>query len=181
MTSRIKEVEITRDLERNKLMIGGQRIVVHCHHYNCSLQRTLEDALPQKMIDIQKQAAAEVVHDVLTNVFADVSRVDEDQFVEAVFQHATELYRIIGLGIIDFDDVSMKGGVVRSPVSHYSVAWLEKWGSHKTPVCHFTCGFINATLSFAFDKPLDFYQVEEVECVVQHKDECVFDVKVVQK
>ncbi len=172
-----KKVEVHKDANYNKYLIDGRRIVLHCHHYNCFLQRTLEDALPQYMVGIQRRAAAEIVHDVLSSVFSDLSR-DEQDFSKCVLDYASKLYTMIGMGTIDFSGVTEQGGTVRSPISHYAFTWLEKWGSRDEPVCHFTSGFILATFSFAFGKSLDECTVNEDKCLVQHEDECQFSVKV---
>ncbi len=39
-----------RELDRrdNQVVLSGQPIAIHCHHYNINLQKTLEDTLGQE-------------------------------------------------------------------------------------------------------------------------------------
>ncbi len=166
-------------MEKNRLLIENKPIVLHCHHYNTFLQRTLEDALGEAMIDIQINAAAEETYELLQSVFSSSAVNGESQTADAIFRYAEELYRKMGLGIIDFSSLTVPindHSSIKSPVSHYAIAWLEKWGSHEHPVCHFTAGFIKAVIASAHQEPLSEFKVEEVKCIVMKNDVCEFKI-----
>lgn len=56
---------------------------------------------------------------------------------------ATDLYRFMGLGRLDLSGLNESGGIAYSDSSYYVTGWLAKYGSHKTPGYHLTCGFMS--------------------------------------
>ena len=36
--------EFGYDFQTNRLVVGGEPMILHCHHYNCFLQRSIQDA-----------------------------------------------------------------------------------------------------------------------------------------
>ena len=58
------------DFRTNRLVVGGEAMVGHCHHYNCFLQRSIQDAEYIDSAPILVGAAAEVAFAQLTNLLS---------------------------------------------------------------------------------------------------------------
>ena len=168
-----EKLDFAFDKEKGRKLLQKIPVVIHCHHYNCFLQRTLEDALGNDFRLIQANAAKIETEKLLENTFAD----EPDYTASDVFDFATKIYKKMGMGIIDFSKITEDGGSIPTPVSHYSFTWLEKFGPREKPVCYFTCGFILATVCNAYKKDINYYKVFEESCLVQNA-ECIFKLEV---
>jgi hypothetical protein len=135
------------DAERGEIVLGGARLVFHCHHYNVILQRSLEDALGPRAVEIQRQAAAEVARLALRKLFSDEGLTAFD----ARMARAAAVFSDAGFGRAALQDVTPLGGRVELRPSHYAVGWIAKWGPTDRPVDHFAAGFFKGALAAAAD------------------------------
>jgi hypothetical protein len=123
--------EFDYDFVANRLVVGGEPMVLHCHHYNVFLQRSIQDAEYIDSAPILVGAAAEVAFAQLTDLLARTAEIPARKAtVEA-------LYRACGFGLIDLGALTDRGGEVRTRSTHYSIGWKEKFGRSRTPVGFF--------------------------------------------
>ena len=100
------------DFATNRLVVGGEPMILHCHHYNVFLQRSIQDAEYIDSAPILVGAAAEVVFAQLTNL---LSRTPDIAARKATVE---ALYRACGLGLIDLSALTDRGGEVRTRSTH---------------------------------------------------------------
>jgi hypothetical protein len=156
------------DFATNRLVVGGEPMVLHCHHYNCFLQRSIQDAEYIDSTPILVGAAAEVVFAQLTNLLARTADIAARKTtVEA-------LYRACGLGLIDLSAVTDRGGEVHTRSTHYSIGWKEKFGPSRAPVAFFSTGFLAGALAAIYGLPLSGIEARQTACRSTGADEDVF-------
>jgi len=156
------------DFATNRLVVGGEPMVLHCHHYNCFLQRSIQDAEYIDSAPILVGAAAEVVFAQLTNLLA---RTPDVAARKALVE---SLYRACGLGLIDLSAVTDRGGQVRTRSTHYSIGWKEKFGTSRAPVAFFSTGFLAGALAAIYGLPLSGIEARQTACRSTGADEDVF-------
>lgn len=135
----------TFDPDRGEIVLGGQRLVFHCHHYNVALQRSLEDALGPRAVEIQRLAAAETARLALASVFAE----REIRAFDARMQCAASVFADAGFGRATIVAMTSMGGRVEVAPSHYALGWIAKWGTTADAVDHFAAGFFRGALCAA--------------------------------
>tara|TARA_R110000868_G_scaffold75979_3_gene218897 strand:+ start:1273 stop:2457 length:1185 start_codon:yes stop_codon:yes gene_type:complete len=157
------------DFKRNTMKglksIGKHNTVIHCHHYNARLQRTLES---NALIDgklILRSSAAKTYYKILTNLIDQSNK-------PRTFEMAADLYRFLGFGILDFSKASES--IVSASHSHYVQGW--NCGSIKMngTVCRPTEGFIEAAYKAIKGEDV---KVQETTCMNQNGEhQCSFNV-----
>jgi hypothetical protein len=146
------------DFQVNRFVVGGEPMIFHCHHYNCFLQRSIQDAEYIDTPPLLAGAAAEVAFDQLTRVLSGTRDV-------AARKGAVEtLYRLCGFGLIDLSRVTDRGGEVRTHSTHYSMGWKEKFGRSKAPVAFFSSGFLAGALAAIYGLDPATVQARQTEC-----------------
>ncbi len=156
----------------HRMVLSGQPVTMHCHHYNINLQKTLEDVLGEKGVQLLYRSAEEAVYDGFKPILKHYSQI---KTLKSRLEMVSVLYQNSGLGIIHFQNVGPIGGRIISSASHHVTGWLAKHGRRKTPGCHFTRGWIAGVLEVLFNRPIGHYQVEEVQCKMVQKGDCIFD------
>ena len=160
--------QIGYDFQHGRLVWGGEAMILHCHHYNCFLQRSIQDAEYIDSAPVLVGAAAEVVFAQLTQVLSDGADV-------AARKSAVEhLYRTCGFGLIDLSAVTDQGGEVRTRSTHYSTGWREKFGRSAAPVAFFSTGFLAGALAAIYGLTLGSVQARQVQCRSTGAEEDVF-------
>lgn len=164
------------DLNRkaHQVVLSGQPIAMHCHHYNINLQKTLEETLGQAGVDLLFHAAQDAVYKDFT------SHLDSYPMIRSVksqLEMAEILYQNCGMGILHFEKAGPDQWSVVSPSSHHVTGWLAKHGRRNAPGCHFARGWIAGVLAVIFKKSPGYYQVEETRCKMMRDDTCVFQVR----
>ena len=136
-------ISIIHETKRNYQILGNEPVLLHCHHYNISLQETilLPDYIDGYMI--QYQAAAETAKSLLTNTVTDAS--------QALMQAAL-LFRKMGLGNLDFSKINSDGGMVSMPEYHFDLGNKRKNISNSPATFVLASGFIAGTLNFVYGK-----------------------------
>ncbi len=162
------------DRAHRRVLIGGEPMLFHCHHYNTFLQRSIQDASYIESRPYLIGAAAEVAYAQLVRLFQSEGADDVNRRNEL----ASELYRWAGFGTVDLSAIGESGGRVESKSSHYARAWSEKFGSSDEPVCLFPSGWIAGAAAAIHGKPLGSYSVQHTSCAAQPgKDTCLFEVQ----
>jgi hypothetical protein len=164
--------ELTR--KGHRVVLSGQPIAMHCHHYNINLQKTLEETLGDEGVRLMYRSVENAVFFSFKSLLEQYKKL---KTLKSKLEMASILYQNSGLGIIHFQDVKSHGGQINSPASHHVTGWLAKHGRRNTPGCHFARGWIAGVLEAIFDRPIGYYSVDELECKMMRNDECVFDVK----
>ncbi len=156
------------DFHANRFVVEGEPMIFHCHHYNCFLQRSIQDAEYIDSAPVLVGAAAEVVHAQLTRV---LSRTAD---VAARKSTVERLYRLCGFGLIDLSAVTEEGGEVRTRSTHYSTGWKEKFGRSRMPVAFFSTGFLAAALAAIYGLDPATVEARQTACRSTGADEDVF-------
>lgn len=156
------------DFATNRLVVGGEPMVLHCHHYNCFLQRSIQDAEYIDSAPILVGAAAEVVFAQLTHL---LTRTPDVPARKALVE---SLYRACGLGLIDLSGVTERGGEVRTRSTHYSIGWKEKFGTSSAPVAFFSTGFLAGALAAIHGLDPAGIQAQQTACRSTGAEEDVF-------
>ncbi len=166
------EVPLKIDDTHRRYTVGGEPIVVHCHHFNTYLQQSLCDA--RDFVDMRDEligGGASVAHAQLTKVFAEQG-IDD---IRARLGAAEDIYRWAGFGTLELLALSAEGGEIRTKNSHYAHAWKTKFGPASENVCFFDRGWISGCLSAVFDRPLGTFSVDQNRCLSREgEEECVF-------
>lgn len=160
--------------EGHRVILSGLPIAMHCHHYNINLQKMLEDTLGEEGIRLLFRSAEEVSFYGFESLLSQYKRI---KTIKSKLEFAATVYQDCGLGIMHFKKVGPRGGRIVSPSSHHVTGWLAKHGRRKTPGCHFSRGWIAGVMEVIYNRPLGCYTVEERDCKMMRKDECVFLVK----
>ncbi|HNF28414.1 MAG TPA: hypothetical protein PKV80_28375, partial [Leptospiraceae bacterium] len=138
-------------------------LVFHCNHYNIFLQRTIEDAgdyIPAEKI--LTEGALVSVYSMLRNLFIANQHLKNPTDRLKV---ASSIYSLLGFGLLPLEDLDQNGGTLQTRVTHYSLAWKQKWGKRDKPVDYFTCGYIAAALAAAFFRHPGTYSVLQTQCL----------------
>jgi len=147
--------DFKRDAARGLKIIGNMNTVIHCHHYNSRLQRTLEMNTKIDGKKIIKEAAAQVYFELLTTLKNQKNSTDN-------LELAASLFKFLGFGILDFSNLNE--GLVISPFSHYVEGW--QCGSINTEgcVCRVTEGYIEGAVKAILGRNIS---ATEVSCYNQ--------------
>ena len=169
-------IDWKRELDRrdHQVVLSGQPVAIHCHHYNINLQKTLEDTLGEEGSRLIYQSAEEAVYNSFKSLLAQYREI---KTVNSKLEMCAIMYQNCGLGIIHPQTIDKGGGFVVSSSSHHVTGWLAKHGRRNTPGCHFSCGWLAGALAAACEKPLGSFSVREIKCKMMRHKECLFHVE----
>lgn len=159
----------------HQVVLVGESIAMHCHHYNVNLQKMLEDHLGPEGIRILVSAAEAASHSGFRSMLKQYPLVTT---LKSKLEMAAVMFQNCGLGIIHFQSIRASGGVIVSPSNHHVTGWLAKHGRRKTAGCHFICGWIAGALEAIYRQPVGHYAIEETSCKMKRDSECVFKARV---
>lgn len=159
--------QIAFDADRNLLVLGERRLVFHCHHYNVSLQRTIDDIFGDDAAGVQVAAAAESAREMLSAIFGGSS-----DSLEARLAIAGSLFGQNGFGLADLSALGSDGGLVTLGASHYALGWRSKWGPSERPVCHFATGYFAGALVAARGIAPERVVAREEHCAAVSEGAC---------
>lgn len=162
------------DRQEHRVVLSGQPVAIHCHHYNINLHKTLEDTLGQEGVRLIFQSAEEALYYGIQEVLAQYTEI---RTVKSKLEMAAIMYQNCGLGIIYPQEVDAAGGIIISPSSHHVTGWLAKHGRRDTPGCHFSRGWIAGMMSAIHDRCIGSYQVSEIRCKLMRDPECIFEIR----
>jgi predicted hydrocarbon binding protein len=145
--------------------IAGHDVIIHCHHYNARLQRTIEGARGIDGKGILVAAAETVFGDQLRQAL----RPEDDAATRWAL--AELLYRHLGFGRIDLTKI--EAGEVSASSSHFVEGWLAGLGQSERNVCTFTEGFVQGAVHAITGAAV---QVRETACMARGAPRCVFAV-----
>lgn len=139
--------------------------IVHCHHYNARLQRTIESASAVDGKAIVVSTAEGVFAELLGRAFRSIDGAGDRRAL------ATALYSTLGYGALA--DESLAEPTVVATHSHFVEGWGAGFPERRSPVCSFTEGYLQAALSLVEGTPVG---VREVECMAAGAKVCRFAV-----
>ncbi len=157
--------------EDNRLVLCGIPIAMHCHHYNINLQKMLEETLDAEGVACMLAAAERSSYAMFQGILAEYPGI---KTIKSKLEFAGTLYQHCGLGVTNLQGATPEGGHLTSSSSHHVTGWLAKNGLRQTPGCHFTRGWIAGALAAVFEKPLGYFQVEEISCKMMRRSVCEF-------
>ena len=172
----MKHIDWRSELARegHRVILSGLPIAMHCHHYNINLHKMVEDTLGEEGIQLLVEAAEMVSYYGFQSLLKQYKRI---KTIKSKLELAGTIYQNCGLGILLFKKVSRTGGRIVSLSSHHVTGWLSKHGRRETPGCHFSRGWIAGVMGVIYNRPPGSYTVEEKECKMMRRDECIFLVK----
>ncbi len=157
--------------DRHRLLLSGEPIAMHCHHYNINLQKTIEDTSGEEGVRLLVMAAEETSFRNFQSLIQGYSQL---KTLQSKLEMAGIMYQNTGMGIIHFHEIGPEGGKITSRASHHVTGWLAKHGRRRTPGCHFARGWIAGALEALFEFPIGYYHVTEVQCKLVKDCECTF-------
>lgn len=146
--------------------IAGHDVIIHCHHYNARLQRTLEGA---RGID-GKGLIVGAAESVFADQLARATRPEDDEATRVAL--AERLYARLGFGRVDLSQLA--AGVATASSSHFVEGWLAGLGQSERNVCSFTEGYLQAAVYAATGAAVT---VRETECMARGASCCRFVVE----
>ncbi len=154
------------DAAAHRRVIAGKEVIIHCHHYNSRLQRTVEG-----VAEIDGKA---LIRNAAESVFAEhVATVcDGVESAKDRFAAAGALYSHLGFGKLDFANVSE--GAVSASESHFVEGWRAGAKTVERNVCTFTEGFLQGAIRAVNGKNV---RVVEDACIYAGAERCRFSIK----
>ncbi len=159
--------ELRHDPKTYRREIAGKDVIIHCHHYNARVQRTIEGA---SMVDGKAilRAAAETV---FAEQIQAALRDDDDAATKRSV--AEQLYAHLGYGRLDLGGQAQ--GRVQASASHYVEGWVAGFGSAiDRTVCTFTEGYIQAAVWATTGR---LVHVHERQCMAKGDPVCEFELE----
>lgn len=160
----LKQDDFTRNLTKGLKIIGGMNTVIHCHHYNSRLQRTIEGNPNIDGKRIIRESAAVVYFDLITNLINEKNSGKDMSL-------ARDLYSFLGFGTLDFGEIET--GHIYSDNSHYVEGWRCGSINTKATVCRMTEGFLEGAIKAILGKDVS---VQETGCMNCGDDKCTFKI-----
>lgn len=151
--------------EKGLKVFLGQNLVIHCHHYNARLQRTIED---NKLVDgkqIFKEAAKKVFYNMM------IVALDHNQGQDWKIL-ASNLYQFLGFGTLSFE--KYEDGLITSDSSHFAEGWNCGAIFRKGKICSFTEGYLEGVLAAVHEQ---IFIIDEIHCTNEGSDQCQFIVE----
>lgn len=161
---------VRKNPDKGLRVLFGQNLVLHCHHYNSRIQKTIEN---NRMIDgrcVFRTAADQVFSDMMIEMKLELGRVPS-------LQDFLDLYQFLGFGVLDAQDLEQ--GMIRSSSSHYCEGWKmictsSSSSSINKNVCTFTEGFLQAALRQHYGRSVC---VRESQCAANQCACCEFRIE----
>lgn len=163
-------IQLQYDAKHGLATMLSESVVLHCNHYNRTLQQTIEDAEFADPAHMLSECAWETVLLKLQREYGSGHGIE----AASTLSVASEIFSHCGFGTIDFSAVSAQGGEVVQPSSHYGMAVKLNYGERKEPGEHFDRGFIRAALGCAFGVDFDVTQIKSISL---GDSECRYKVK----
>lgn len=151
------------DARSYRRVIAGKEVILHCHHYNARLQRTIESA---DIVDGRRMLVA-AAERVFSEHIAGALRPGDDAATR--WAAAELLYRHLGFGRLDLSRVHE--GVAEAPTSHFVEGFLAALGRPDRKVCSFSEGYIQGAVRAVTG---EWVEAREVECMAQGAEACRF-------
>lgn len=160
------QVPAILDAKHRRCFVESEPMILHCHHYNTFLQQTIQDAAYVDSRPFLIGAANEVA-------FGQLSALFKTQGIDDVAERkrwAEEVFRWAGFGRFSLEDVTDSGGEISTPHSHYSHAWLAKFGKAEAPVDFFTTGYLTGALAAIYETEQGHFSGVQEDCLALGAD-----------
>lgn len=150
---------VTRPGPHHLTLCGSEPVNFHSHHYNVTLQQSIEDAGACVSADqLLKDGGAIFPYAQLAPAF-------QGHAPPECLAFGAEHFRRHGFGRLDLSGVTERGGKVRLTNSHYTLGFRGRraYSERRAPADHFACGYVEAVVAAAFGAPVGTYEVTELE------------------
>ncbi len=151
--------------------MNGHESVLHCHHYMSLTTKLAEDFKDIGGVRILRESAEDSVRPLLDSYFEENAISSPEKRLEL----GAEYYAVMGMGLMRISGDGKSGKAILEH-SHVDEGWVKKWGKSEQFVNHFSCGFVAAVFSAAFDKPARSYLAEEIASIAMGDEKSVIAV-----
>ena len=157
------ELDFDRGASRRR--IAEMEVIIHCHHYNSRVQRTVEgcSSINGKAIILEAAEAVFLRH--MQHAFA---AADDEP---TKWNVAEQLYAHLGYGALD--TTRRDEGLILGKSSHFVEGWRAAFAGRPEPVCTLTEGYLQAAYAAISNRPV---YVREERCMLQGAPHCQFRV-----
>ena len=152
--------------DRHRRIIAGQEVIVHCHHYNSRIQRTVESVANIDGKSIVRRASEQAFARQIANAIEE----GDDEATRWVV--AEELFAELGYGRLDLSKAN--SGIVTQSSGHFVEGWGVAFGDDRKPVCTLAEGFIQAAFIAITGQEVE---ARENECMHCGAEACSFSVE----
>jgi predicted hydrocarbon binding protein len=167
------EPKFEYDKARNLHYVEGTSMALHCHHYLGGFMRMVSSVDYVDGKKILYEAGKGSIRGHLRVYFL---RHKELATPQSRLEVAIDAFRRFGLGILDFKECTVDGGIVKVPSSHVTKVLKEKIGKAESKIgSALTAGLIAGIMDAVFGKN---YNVSEEEAFVGGTDTFTFKVEV---
>ena len=161
--------------EHDLMSFGGAPAVYHCHHFNLTLDQTIDDALgAEEGRALRFTAARETARQLLLTVAGGAPTP------EGRLELALRLFSAMGHGRLTLSG-DAKGGTATGEFLHYGFSWAEEYGQRvrrRTPTDAFAAGYAAAALEVAYGLTPETMQATETACVALRAPRCTFELRI---
>lgn len=166
ISSLAERLVLRYDAASGRRVIAGKDVLLHCHHYNARLQRTVESA---DLVD-GKRLIVGAAECVFAEHVEQALRAGDSMAVR--WAVAERLYAHLGFGRLDLSRVAE--GVVVATASHFVEGWFAGLGRPERMVCSFAEGYLQGAVHAVTGERV---YVREVECMAQGAPMCRFAIE----
>ncbi|MBW2204660.1 MAG: hypothetical protein JRF52_11355 [Deltaproteobacteria bacterium] len=101
--------------EGPRVILSGQPVAMHCHHYNINLQKMLEDTMGETGVQLIFEAAEEVAYHGLKTLLEQYTQI---KTIKSKLEFSSTIYQNCGLGVLYYKKTGPRRGRAVSPSSH---------------------------------------------------------------
>lgn len=163
MTTPTDKLALNYDAQAHRRVIAGKEVIIHCHHYNSRLQRTVEGVAEIDGKGILRRAAEAVFAEHVATM-CEGAEGDAERHAAAAM-----LYSHLGYGKLDFSAVG--DGIVTATESHFVEGWRAGAKASEQNVCTFTEGYLQGAI---FAVTGGTVTVTEEACINNGAERCSF-------
>ena len=151
--------------DRNTFTFAGEPLAFHTDHYNCFLQKEIEEL--QRFIDAEKilvNSAQVLAFTQFTALFKKHDKWDIEKRKKIV----EDYFSYCGFGKINIHNLQPKGGYVETDKEHYGLAWKRIHGersSEQNGVAYFLMGFLCGATEAVHDIALGTFDAKQITCI----------------
>lgn len=161
----VKQFSLTFEPNLCRRIMCDTEVVVHCHHYNSRIQRTIEGAAAIDGKALFVSSAERVFAGMFQNLWdPGVSQADRLDIIG-------ELYAHLGYGRLEFSH--WEQNVITATESHFVEGWAAGFPDRSTPVCSLTEGYLQAAIHAITGESV---RIQEETCMISGAELCRFSI-----
>jgi hypothetical protein len=152
------DLKYTFNKGKNKLMLYEHRIITTSLYYNVFIQETILEFGNNEIINLLSRAATDSTLTLSTMYFNEHMEIkDKKEKLKTI----ALLYKGLGYGIIDLNNIDEKGGIAIVVQSNVVEMLKTKFNKNDEP-CYYTNGFILGGISSVYQKGSEYYKITDI-------------------